>query len=117
MTEPFEQTYRDALAHHRAGRLAEADQLYAQAVALKPDLFVSRDELKARMHTLTSRIHSATPAAGVKEVLMPGDPEARLEKARLVSGIPYGVNEVDDVQKEAVRAGLPPLAVSESPHA
>ncbi len=86
-------------------------------VALKPDLFVSRDELKARMHTLTSRIHSATPAAGVKEVLMPGDPEARLEKARLVSGIPYGVNEVDDVQKEAVRAGLPPLAVSESPHA
>jgi len=38
MTAPFEQTYRDALAHHRAGRLAEADQLYAQAVALKPDL-------------------------------------------------------------------------------
>lgn len=38
MTTPFEQAYRDALAHHRAGRLAEADQLYAQAVALKPDL-------------------------------------------------------------------------------
>ena len=38
MTAPFEQAYHDALAHHRAGRLAEADQLYARAVALKPDL-------------------------------------------------------------------------------
>ena len=38
MAAPFEQAYRDALAHHRAGRLAEADQLYAQAVALKPDM-------------------------------------------------------------------------------
>ena len=86
-------------------------------VALKPDIFVSRDELKARMHTLTSRVRGAAPADGFKEVLMPGDPEARLEKARLTSGIPYGVNEVDDVQKEAARAGLPPLAVSERPYA
>ncbi|HEX4027691.1 MAG TPA: tetratricopeptide repeat protein [Rhizomicrobium sp.] len=38
MTEPFEQAYNDALAHHRQGRLADADRLYAQAVALKPDL-------------------------------------------------------------------------------
>ena len=38
MTEPFEQAYNQALAHHRQGRLADADRLYAQAVALKPDL-------------------------------------------------------------------------------
>jgi predicted O-linked N-acetylglucosamine transferase (SPINDLY family) len=38
MTAPFERAYADALAHHRAGRLAEADRLYAQALALKPDL-------------------------------------------------------------------------------
>lgn len=35
---PFEHAYNQALAHHQAGRLAEADRLYAQAVALKPDL-------------------------------------------------------------------------------
>jgi protein O-GlcNAc transferase len=38
MTAPFERAYGEALSHHRAGRLAEADQLYAQALALKPDL-------------------------------------------------------------------------------
>jgi len=38
MTAPFEQIYNQALAHHRHGRLAEADRLYAQAVKLKPDL-------------------------------------------------------------------------------
>ncbi len=35
---PFERIYDQALALHRAGRLAEADALYAQALALKPDL-------------------------------------------------------------------------------
>jgi protein O-GlcNAc transferase len=34
----FERIYDQALALHRAGRLAEADALYAQALALKPDL-------------------------------------------------------------------------------
>jgi len=35
---PFERIYDQALALHRAGRLAEADALYAQALVLKPDL-------------------------------------------------------------------------------
>lgn len=38
MPGPFERIYDQALALHRAGRLAEADALYAQALALKPDL-------------------------------------------------------------------------------
>jgi protein O-GlcNAc transferase len=38
MQGPFERIYDQALALHRAGRLAEADTLYAQALALKPDL-------------------------------------------------------------------------------
>ena len=38
MTAPFEHAYGEALSHHRAGRLAEADRLYAEALALKPDL-------------------------------------------------------------------------------
>jgi len=38
MTAPFERAYGEALSHHRAGRLAEADRLYVQALALKPDL-------------------------------------------------------------------------------
>ena len=35
---PFERIYDQALALHREGRLAEADALYAQALALNPDL-------------------------------------------------------------------------------
>ena len=35
---PFERIYDQALALHRAGRLAEADAIYAQALVLKPDL-------------------------------------------------------------------------------
>jgi len=38
MPGQFERIYDQALALHRQGRLAEADALYAQALALKPDL-------------------------------------------------------------------------------
>lgn len=38
MTAPFEIAYDQALGLHRQGRLAEADSLYARALALKPDL-------------------------------------------------------------------------------
>jgi protein O-GlcNAc transferase len=38
MTAPFERAYADALLHHRQGRLKEADRLYAEALAFKPDL-------------------------------------------------------------------------------
>jgi predicted O-linked N-acetylglucosamine transferase (SPINDLY family) len=38
MTASFERAYGDALSHHRAGRLADADRLYAKALKLKPDL-------------------------------------------------------------------------------
>ena len=38
MKGQFEITYDQALALHRQGRLAEADALYARALALKPDL-------------------------------------------------------------------------------
>jgi predicted O-linked N-acetylglucosamine transferase (SPINDLY family) len=38
MKGQFEITYDQALALHRQGRLAEADVLYARALALKPDL-------------------------------------------------------------------------------
>jgi predicted O-linked N-acetylglucosamine transferase (SPINDLY family) len=38
MKAPFEAAYDQALSLHRQGRLAEADSLYARALALKPDL-------------------------------------------------------------------------------
>jgi predicted O-linked N-acetylglucosamine transferase (SPINDLY family) len=38
MKAPFEAAYDQALGLHRQGRLAEADGLYARALALKPDL-------------------------------------------------------------------------------
>lgn len=82
-------------------------------VVLKPDLFVSKQELTERMDRLAANVRGNPPASGFKEVLMPGDPEARMEAHRKVHGIPYGAAEIADVQKEAAGVKLPPLEISD----
>lgn len=84
-------------------------------LALKPDLFVSAEDFRARMDLLTRRVHGIAPAEGFDEVLMPGEIEGRLEAERLDSGVPYGRVELQAMQKEAAGAGMPPLAVSDQP--
>jgi LDH2 family malate/lactate/ureidoglycolate dehydrogenase len=78
-------------------------------LAMKPDLFVSGEAYRARMDKLAQRVHHNPPAEGFGEVLMPGEPEARLERERRVSGVPYGPKEFAALQEEAARHGLPPL--------
>ena len=80
-------------------------------LALRPDLFVPMDEVRARMDTLVARVKACPRAEGVDEILMPGEIESRLAATRARSGIPYGA-EIDAVQAEAKRAGIAPLAVS-----
>ena len=83
-------------------------------LAMRPDLFVPMDEVRARMDTLVARIKACPRAEGVDEILMPGEIESRLAAARAKAGIPYGA-EIDAVQAEAKRAGIAPLAVSNQP--
>jgi LDH2 family malate/lactate/ureidoglycolate dehydrogenase len=82
-------------------------------LAMKPDLFVSESDYRARIDTLIERMKSAPLAEGFAEVLVPGEPEDRYAAARRVSGIPYAASEIAALQAEAKRAGIQPLVVSE----
>ena len=84
-------------------------------LAMKPNLFVSEQDYRARMDTLIERMHDAPKAHGVAEILVPGEPEDRYEAERRKSGIPYSANEVAALQDEARKAGVQPLVVSDRP--
>jgi LDH2 family malate/lactate/ureidoglycolate dehydrogenase len=84
-------------------------------LAMKPDLFVPLAEYRARMDALIARVRTCAPAEGFAEVLIAGEPELRHEAERRRHGIPYGRSEIDDLQREAARASVPPLAVSDRP--
>ena len=84
-------------------------------LAMKPDLFVSEDDYRARIDALIDRMKTAPLAEGFSEVLVPGEPEDRYEAERRKRGIPYATSEVKALQDEAKRAGIQPLVLSEQP--
>ena len=84
-------------------------------LAMKPNLFVSEEEYRARMDTLVERVRAVPKAQGFDEILIPGEPERRHEIERRRCGIPYSVGEVAALQEEAARAGIAPLVVSRQP--
>jgi LDH2 family malate/lactate/ureidoglycolate dehydrogenase len=84
-------------------------------LAMKPDLFVPMDEVRARMDVLVGRIKACPKAEGFDEILLPGEIEAREEARRRKTGIPYAASEIDALEKEARRAGVAMLAASARP--
>jgi LDH2 family malate/lactate/ureidoglycolate dehydrogenase len=84
-------------------------------LAMKPDLFISKEEYLLRMDKLAQRVHGCALAEGFNEVIMPGERERRFEAKYRRIGVPYNVKELAELQKEAAKAGLPPLPVSEAP--
>jgi LDH2 family malate/lactate/ureidoglycolate dehydrogenase len=84
-------------------------------MAMKPDLFVPRDEYNKRMDTLVQRVHACPTAEGFTEVLMPGERERRFEAKYRRIGVPFHAKEVAAMQEAAAKAGLPPLPVSNAP--
>jgi LDH2 family malate/lactate/ureidoglycolate dehydrogenase len=83
--------------------------------AIRPDLFVSKEEYEARMDTLVGRVHACPPAEGFSEVLVAGEVEARQEALRRKNGIPYSPGEIAMLQTEAAKANVPPLVPSDYP--
>jgi LDH2 family malate/lactate/ureidoglycolate dehydrogenase len=57
-------------------------------IVFKPDIFRPREEFLAHGEEICERIRSVPPAPGFREVLVPGDPEARTRSKRLREGIP-----------------------------
>ncbi len=57
-------------------------------LAMKPNLFISEADYRARMDTLVERMRASPTAPGFDEILIPGEPEDRLEATRRQTGIP-----------------------------
>ena len=74
--------------------------------AIKPDLFMRLEDFEARMDDFVERIKVLPRAAGVDEVMMPGEPEQRREDERRLTGVPITDNVLTDLMKEAEVAGL-----------
>ncbi|ACP26345.1 malate/L-sulfolactate dehydrogenase [Sinorhizobium fredii NGR234] len=74
--------------------------------AIKPDLFMSPENFDARMDAFYERIKALPKAAGVEEIMMPGEPEQRREAERLRTGIPITANVIADLTKEGDRIGV-----------
>lgn len=74
--------------------------------AIRPDLFLSLNDFGARMDTFYDRIKALPRAAGVEEIMMPGEPEQRREDQRRRMGIPVTGNVVADLLAEGQAAGV-----------
>ena len=86
-------------------------------LALKPDLFQPMDEIKTRMAHLAATVKESPRAAGVDDILLPGEPEARIEARRLREGIPYHAQDLAAVVNIARRSNIPlPAALQHVGH-
>jgi LDH2 family malate/lactate/ureidoglycolate dehydrogenase len=78
--------------------------------AMKPDLFVPRAEYERRMDTLVRRVRECPKAEGFDEILIPGEPESRIDAVRRREGIPYAAAELAILDQEAAKAGVEPVS-------
>jgi LDH2 family malate/lactate/ureidoglycolate dehydrogenase len=81
-------------------------------VAIKPDLFMSLAEFKARMQYLYDRVVGSEKMAGVDRIYFPGEIEQLTHEERLRTGIPYVEAEIAALNKEADLVGCQRLHVS-----
>lgn len=75
-------------------------------IAMRPDLFMTRERFEDRMDTFVSRVKSQPRAQGFEEILMPGEPEDRKAEERRRTGIPLSEKVVRMLREEALRYGL-----------
>ncbi|KAK4039542.1 Malate/L-lactate dehydrogenase [Parachaetomium inaequale] len=76
-------------------------------VAIKPDLFMSLDDFRQRMDVLYQRVVESDKMEGVERIYFPGELEQLTEERRLQDGIPFVQGEIDALNVEAERLGVP----------
>ncbi|KAK3721699.1 hypothetical protein LTR37_002864 [Vermiconidia calcicola] len=81
-------------------------------VAIKPDLFMSLDNFKARMDYLYQRCVGCEKMADVDRIYFPGEIEQITEETRRREGIPYVEAEVKALDEEAERVDAEKIRVS-----
>jgi LDH2 family malate/lactate/ureidoglycolate dehydrogenase len=75
-------------------------------IAMRPDLFISKQEFQQRADTFVERVKNLPRAAGFDEIMIPGEPEERTEGVRRGTGIPLSDKVVGELRAEAERAGI-----------
>lgn len=83
--------------------------------AIRPDLFMPREAFAERMDDFVTRLKAQPRAAGVDEILMPGEPEARTAAARAGRGIPVTAKVIAELAAQADAAGVTAPAFSRAP--
>lgn len=68
--------------------------------------FLPLAEFHARMKALIEWVRSAPPAAGSREILVPGEPEARMMRERLAAGVPVEEETWRQIQACAQAKGV-----------
>ncbi len=76
-------------------------------MALDPDCFIGREEFKKNMDAYIKAIKESPRAAGVDEILVPGEPEYRTETRLLKEGIPLPPNTVKELTTLGESLGVP----------
>ena len=80
-------------------------------VAIKPDLFMSLDDFRARMDQLYQTVVSSDKMHGVSRIYFPGEIEQLNEERRRADGIPYVEDEVTALNAEADKVGSSRLSI------
>jgi hydroxycarboxylate dehydrogenase B len=75
-------------------------------ICLDPTRFLPAAELHAQVAALTDWVRATPLAAGAKEILVPGEPEARTERERRADGIPIEDTTWSQITECAKEAGI-----------
>jgi LDH2 family malate/lactate/ureidoglycolate dehydrogenase len=86
--------------------LGEAHELNWLILALESTAFRSETDFAADAETFLQGVKAAPPAPGFDEVLIPGEPEARMAAQRSTEGIPLPDTIWENLQRCAHRVGV-----------
>jgi len=75
-------------------------------LALQPGLAVGEGDYRRRMDELVARAKACPRLDAEQEILMPGEPEARIERERRLHGIPLPAEDLAMLRQEGERVGL-----------
>lgn len=75
-------------------------------VALRTDMFLPRAAFERRMDEILGMLRSSPPAPGVSRVVVPGEPEAAIEEANRVAGVPLSAETVDELVALGTELGV-----------
>ena len=75
-------------------------------IAIDPEAFGSADEFKARVQRFVTQLKESRKAPGVKEILVPGEPEFRIRERRVHEGIPIADEVWAELEQLAKELGV-----------